>query len=163
MPSPEGSSVRFRRVSATLRRAAIERFARRLQKEVAHGAAFDNLITGDAELRRLNCDFRGKDYPTDVLSFPGQASRPAPLGDIAISVARARAQAREYGQTMGATQNDQNSALHRIEDFADPRSHECLALAIGKPACSFEQTHVPAKMMTALQIGADVEGWIDLE
>ncbi len=58
MSSPEGSSVTFRRVPATLRRATIERFARRLQKEVAGGAPFDTLITGDAELRRLNRDFR---------------------------------------------------------------------------------------------------------
>ena len=36
--------------------------------------AFDCLITGDAELRRLNREFRGKDYATDVLSFP--AARP---------------------------------------------------------------------------------------
>lgn len=53
-------------------------------------------------MRRLNRQFRGKDATTDVLSFPsgnGQARRPAPLGDIAISVARARAQAREFGHT----------------------------------------------------------------
>ena len=75
MPSPEGSSVRFRRVPASLRRAGIERFARTLKKDVAKGRAFDILITGDAELRRLNRDFRGQDYATDVLSFPtaGQA------------------------------------------------------------------------------------------
>ena len=121
MPSPEGSSVRFRRVPASLRRAAIERFARRLQKDVAKGRAFDMLITGDAELRRLNRDFRGQDYATDVLSFPaGQAlpngrgsdgsgtlpSEPRTsvrgcfLGDIAISLGRARAQSREFGHSI---------------------------------------------------------------
>ena len=114
MPSLEGSSVRFRRVPASLRRAGVERFARRLQKEVAKGRAFDILIAGDAELRRLNRDFRGQDYATDVLSFPtGQAlpngrlpSEPRPsgsdvfLGDIAISLGRARAQAREFGHSI---------------------------------------------------------------
>lgn len=95
MSSPEGSSVTFRRVPATLRRTAIERFARRLQREVAHGAPFDTLITGDAELRRLNRDFRRKDYATDVLSFPA-GEMGSGLGDLAISLARARAQAREY-------------------------------------------------------------------
>jgi probable rRNA maturation factor len=126
MSSPEGSSVRFRRVPASLRRAAIERFARLLQKEVAKGRAFDILVTGDSELRRLNRDFRGQDYATDVLSFPtGQAlpngrgsvrrgafpSEPRPgyplgvgsvcfLGDIAISLGRARAQAREFGHSI---------------------------------------------------------------
>ena len=70
MSSPEGSSVTFRRVPPTLRRAPIQRFAGTLQKEVVRNRSFDILITGDAELRRLNRDFRGKDYPTDVLSFP---------------------------------------------------------------------------------------------
>jgi probable rRNA maturation factor len=97
MSSPEGSSVAFRRVPATLRRRAIERFARRLQKEVAGGAPFDTLITGDAELRRLNRDFRKRDYTTDVLSFP--LGGPG-LGDLAISLGRARAQAREFGHTI---------------------------------------------------------------
>jgi probable rRNA maturation factor len=110
MPSPEGSSVRFRRVPASLRRAGIERFARRLQKDVAKGWAFDILITGDAELRRLNRDFRRQDYATDVLSFPAvwQPTLPKPrpsgsapfLGDIAISLGRARAQAREFGHSI---------------------------------------------------------------
>jgi probable rRNA maturation factor len=116
MPSSEGSSVTFRRVPAGLRRAPIQRFARTLQKEVAKGRPFDTLIAGDAELRRLNRDFRGKDYPTDVLSFPAFAGQALPptnpaygrvlrtssgsgafLGDLAISLGRARAQAREFG------------------------------------------------------------------
>ena len=98
MSSPEGSSVTFRRVPASLRRVAIERFARTLQNEVVRSRPFDTLITGDAELRRLNRDFRGKDYATDVLSFP--AGTGAFLGDIAISLGRARAQAREFGHTI---------------------------------------------------------------
>ena len=96
MSSPDGSSVTFRRTPPDFRRNAVERFARRLQREVAKGRPFDCLITGDADLRRLNREFRGLDYPTDVLSFP--AAAPAPhLGDLAISLARARAQAREFG------------------------------------------------------------------
>jgi len=99
MSSPDGSSVTFRRIPAGLRRTAIQLFARRLQSEVARGAAFDTLITGDSELRRLNRDFRHKDYPTDVLSFPAGEGAPH-LGDLAISLGRARAQAREFGHTI---------------------------------------------------------------
>jgi probable rRNA maturation factor len=96
MSSPDGSTVRFRRIPPDFRRRTVERFARRLQKEVAKGQPFDCLVTGDADLRRLNRQFRGLDYPTDVLSFP--AARPAAhLGDLAISLGRARAQAREFG------------------------------------------------------------------
>lgn len=96
MSSPEGSTVSFRRAAADLRPRALANFARKLERGIAQGARFDCLITGDAELRRLNRDFRGKDYATDVLSFPGQDGH---LGDLAISAMRARAQAREFGHS----------------------------------------------------------------
>jgi probable rRNA maturation factor len=41
-------------------------------------------LSDDAELRRLNLDFRGKDRPTDILSFPDDT--PGRLGDIAIAL-----------------------------------------------------------------------------
>jgi probable rRNA maturation factor len=100
MSSPDGSTVTFRRTPPDFRRRTVELFARRLQEEVAKGQPFDCLITGDADLRRLNREFRGLDYPTDVLSFPaGPPARlpAARLGDLAISLGRARAQAREFG------------------------------------------------------------------
>jgi probable rRNA maturation factor len=133
MSSPEGSSVTFRRAPASLRRTPIERFARALGKEVAKGRRFDALITGDAELRRLNRDFRGQDHPTDVLSFPASGQQPLPhgrgsdgsppteprpagsgafLGDIAISLGRARAQARQFGH--GIEQEVQILMLHGV-------------------------------------------------
>jgi probable rRNA maturation factor len=96
MSSPEGSSVTFRRIPADVRPRAAQAFARKLEREVAKGGRFDCLITGDAELRTLNRQFRGQDYATDVLSFPGGEGH---LGDLAISVMRARAQAREYGHS----------------------------------------------------------------
>ena len=106
MSSPEGSSVTFRRVPSDVRPRAIQHFARKLEREVSKGRSFDTLITGDAELRRLNRDFRAKDYATDVLSFPtgpqGPGARgrwPETLGDIAISAAHARTQARQCGHS----------------------------------------------------------------
>ena len=98
MSSPEGSTVTFRRVPAGIRRKPVQSFAQLLQSEVAKGLAFDCLITGDAEMRRFNRDFRGKDYATDVLSFPSAGG--GSLGDLAISAARARAQAREFGHSV---------------------------------------------------------------
>lgn len=56
------------------------------------------LLTTDAEIRRLNRLFRGKNKATDVLSFP--ASGPAAegiAGDLAISVPTAIRQAAEHG------------------------------------------------------------------
>jgi probable rRNA maturation factor len=110
MSGSDDNIVLFRRAPAELNRRNLERFARILRDEVARGAGFTCLIAGDAELRRLNRDFLGKDYPTDVLSFPvGQASRPVlfrhlgesgHLGEIAISAARARAQAAAFGHPL---------------------------------------------------------------
>ena len=102
MSSTEGSTVSFRRTTPDLHPRALVRFARKLQFEIANGRPFDCLITGDAELRKLNRTYRGKDYATDVLSFPASrppASGPRRLGDLAISLARARAQARQFGHT----------------------------------------------------------------
>ncbi len=60
--------------------------------------------TDDQELRRLSWQFTGADRPTDVLAFPlaeGSGGRgPAPgrvLGDVAISIERAVAQASRAG------------------------------------------------------------------
>lgn len=81
-------------------RRTVREFARRLTDEVAVGQAFCCLITDDAELRRLNREFRNEDYATDVLSFPAGDGGPAELasavstiGEIAISLDRAEQQA----------------------------------------------------------------------
>jgi probable rRNA maturation factor len=97
MSSPDGSTVTFRRVAGDARPRALLLFARKLQRDVAKGRPFDCLLAGDAELRGLNRRFRGKDYATDVLSFPSGGGDG--LGDIAISVARARAQGRRFGHS----------------------------------------------------------------
>ncbi len=60
-------------------------------------------FVGDAAVRRLNRKFRGKDKPTDVLSFPVMKRGPDGyfhLGDIIISVPRAAAQARDLGHSL---------------------------------------------------------------
>ena len=63
------------------------------------------LVTDDNGIRAMNRDYRSVDRPTDVLSFPsneGDALSAVPdgfLGDIAISIDRAKAQAEEYGHS----------------------------------------------------------------
>jgi probable rRNA maturation factor len=91
------SLVLFRHRPAGVRRAELERFARTLRDEVAAGRSFECLITDDSELRKLNREFLGNDYATDVLSFPAVSGL---LGSLAISSRRARTQARQYGHTL---------------------------------------------------------------
>jgi probable rRNA maturation factor len=93
--------ILFEKAPRALPRRPLTAFAELLARRVAGGRRFCCLLTGDAELRRLNRDFRGVDEPTDVLSFPS-ASPAGQLGDIAISVERARDQARSHGHELGA-------------------------------------------------------------
>jgi probable rRNA maturation factor len=55
-------------------------------------------FVSDRKIRELNRQFRGIDKATDVLSFPTDPDE-LNLGDIAISVETATAQARENGLT----------------------------------------------------------------
>jgi probable rRNA maturation factor len=102
--SPSDPDIRFFRPPKSIDRTEIERFAATLKKRVLRGRGFACLLTTDRELRRLNREFRKKDYATDVLSFPatpdpmGQSTY---LGDLAISWQRARAQAAEFGHSIG--------------------------------------------------------------
>lgn len=57
------------------------------------------VLTGDRTVRALNARYRGKDKPTDVLSFPGPGGE-AGLGDIVISVETAARNARGLGRTL---------------------------------------------------------------
>lgn len=74
---------------------------------------FDNpqvsvLFVDDAGIRRLNKQYRGKDAPTDVLSFSmledsgdlAAEGEITPLGDIVISLETAAAQSREIGHSL---------------------------------------------------------------
>lgn len=92
----QSTALLFEVATPRLARREIRAFALRLASEVAQGRSFCCLITGDAELRRLNRTFRKKDYATDVLSFPA-APPNGFLGEIAISYPRATEQASEYG------------------------------------------------------------------
>jgi probable rRNA maturation factor len=62
-----------------------------------HGSTATIAFVSDKSIRKLNKQFRNTDKPTDVLSFPSEEK--ANLGDIAISLDRAAAQAREAGLT----------------------------------------------------------------
>ncbi|HUO90086.1 MAG TPA: rRNA maturation RNase YbeY [Rhizomicrobium sp.] len=58
------------------------------------GAALTILLTGDAQLRSLNHDFRGRNKPTNVLSFPAPKNAGRYLGDVALAYGVAEKEAR---------------------------------------------------------------------
>jgi len=117
--SPGDSTVLFKALPADFRLTSPEKrlltnFSRTLSQEVVGGCPFTSLITNDRELQKLNKQFLGHDYPTDVLSFP--SAMPHHLGELAISVERADAQASSFGH-------------HRVDEIRVLMLHGLLHLA----------------------------------
>jgi probable rRNA maturation factor len=67
-------------------------------------AALTILLTGDAQLRSLNHDFRGRNKPTNVLSFPAPENKGGYLGDVALA--------------FGVTEKEARAARKRFADHA---------------------------------------------
>jgi probable rRNA maturation factor len=88
--------------------AAFERLAAfALEREdVPDAAELSLAIVGVEEMARLNEQYRGKQGPTDVLSFgcddpcPTGSDEPITLGDVVIAPEIAEEQARELGHTV---------------------------------------------------------------
>jgi probable rRNA maturation factor len=61
-------------------------------------------LTDDAAMRRLNREWRGKDRPTNVLSFPFSdlppAGAPRHLGDVILALETSQREAREQRKTL---------------------------------------------------------------
>ena len=81
--------VTFTKKIAGLSASSLERFVLRARKSARLKGKVDILITTNSDMRLLNARFRGKNKPTDVLSFPAAAKSsgvtPALIGEVAIS------------------------------------------------------------------------------
>lgn len=83
---------------------ALEAAAAHLDDKVSGGASLALVLTGDARARDLNRDYRGKDAPTNVLSFPVAAAAWSagagehPLGDIILALQTVLREAGEQGK-----------------------------------------------------------------
>ncbi len=95
--------MRGRRAAALAARVA-RRGRRLLDALRLPRAELSLLLVSDAVMRQLNRDWRGKDRPTDVLSFAqaeGDGGAPAELlGDVVISLDTARRQAAERAASL---------------------------------------------------------------
>jgi probable rRNA maturation factor len=100
-------------------------------------------VVGPGESRRLNAHYRGRDKPTNVLSFPAMvaaapAGEPQPLGDLVICPKVVSAEAREQRKSLRAhwAHLIVHGALHLIgydhERPADARRMERREVAVLK-------------------------------
>lgn len=84
---------------ADIASSSLTRFVRRAQKLADVTGQVEVLITGSRKMRELNRRFRGKDKPTDVLSFP---RTDGVGGDIAIAAPVAAGNAARFGHSITA-------------------------------------------------------------
>jgi probable rRNA maturation factor len=84
--------------SGSVRAAGLETWLLSIAPARARGSVTVALVPDD-RVRRLNRQYRGRNQPTDVLSFP--ADEPGQLGDIVIAAGVARRQAASAGHSLG--------------------------------------------------------------
>jgi len=108
---------------AGLSEAALNRFVRRARRAAGLRGLANVLVTNSVEMRTLNRQFRGKNQPTDVLSFPsllpispGRRNNAAVAGEIAISADIAAQNAVQLGHT--TAEEVKILALHGILHLA---------------------------------------------
>jgi len=83
---------------ADLTDLALNRFLARARRAAGLKGKVNVLLTSSAEMKSLNRRFRGKDKPTDVLSFPAEPDAQKKFaGEIAISAEIATKNAHELG------------------------------------------------------------------
>jgi len=95
-----------------VRRGAGKQFPSRRLKKVAltvlglveqENVELSLALVGNAEMQKLNAEYRRMNHPTDVLSFPMEEKllqETRLLGDVIISVEQAAEQARERRRTL---------------------------------------------------------------
>ena len=94
------------------------------------------LLSKDSKLKSLNRDFRGKDKPTNVLSFPAAPNKDGYRGDIALALGVTRREAKAAGKSLSdhATHLVVHGVLHLAghdhERVRDAQKMEKLEIAI---------------------------------
>lgn len=129
----EAAAWRAARLQTKLRRAA-----RAALETIGRKGSLSLLLTDDAHIQVLNKQFRDKDAPTNVLSFPAAENGEAYLGDIAIAYGVTAREAEETGKSLAehAMHLTVHGVLHlagydhiRPEDAAEMEKTEIAVLA----------------------------------
>jgi len=114
----------FPKMAAKIEQAAALAFLNAKKPAAFKGRNFEIavILSNDSTIRKLNRDYRGKDKPTNVLSFPQMQLRglaekdldifPAraaiPLGDVVLACGTVRREARAEGKNL------ENHTLHLV-------------------------------------------------
>ena len=102
---------------AGLTEAALAKFLTQARRAIGLRGAVSVLVTSSRELKGLNRRFRGKNKPTDVLSFPAIPGLMRGFaGDVAISAEIAARNARRLGHT--AAEEIEILTLHAVLHLA---------------------------------------------
>ena len=150
--------VIFQHRVSGLSEASLAKFVRRARRAIGLRGGVSVLVAGSRELRRLNRRFRGKNKPTDVLSFPASPGLIQELaGDVAISGEIATGNARRLGHT--AAEEVRILVLHGLlhlagydhenDDGEMERKEERLRKSLGLPIGLIERNrrHTDEKVL----------------
>jgi probable rRNA maturation factor len=108
----ETMNALFTGVCTNLRENAARHISKKHLKLIAERGSIELMFVGNKKIQELNQQFRDKDAPTDVLSFPlifdGEEVDFPPdfgqetfeLGEIIISLDRAQEQAKDFGHSL---------------------------------------------------------------
>ena len=134
--------------------STLTRFLKRARQTIGLRGEVDVLLTSDSTLRDLNKNFRGKNKPTDVLSFPAPtAFAKKHAGDLAISLETAARQAVAFGHTL----RDEVKILllhgllhlsgedHETDDGEMATRETALRRELRLPATLIERTTTPSR------------------
>jgi len=136
-----------------LNEASLDRFLSRARRAVRLRGKVTVLVATNQVLRILNERFRGKDQPTDVLSFPAESRMAADFaGDVAISAEIAAQNARRLGHSVA--EEIKILALHGVLHLAGfdherdsgqmARKEERLRQQLGLPVALIERSRLAA-------------------
>jgi probable rRNA maturation factor len=136
---------------AGISESMMDRFVARAARAAGVRGTVNVLVTTNRELQSLNRRFRGKDQPTDVLSFPAAVTLPEKFaGDIAISAEMAACNSKKLGHT--TAEELKILALHGLLHLAGydhehdrgamARKEERLRRALRLPAALIKRSEV---------------------
>ena len=138
----------LRKPVAGVSESSLARFVGKAARAVNLKGSVHVVVTGNRELQALNRRFRGKDKPTDVLSFLPMADFAFGVaGDIAISAEIAAKNAKDLGHSTAA--EIKTLALHGVlhlagydherDSGAMAKKEQLLRISLGLPVSLIER------------------------